>query len=184
MQTFFGCLQVVIWGTPELRMQNFYWNICDFYVPNNFLFQHIAQRIRQDGGTADASLRREIQTESVQLGISMQHLGAMFFELGRTMMMLRTGLSPVCIIFFFPSCYITNFVRVTILKSYNSAVWGFCKFWACCLYKLHRTKPDHGSGDNCYTFFMLVLMVKSAIISSIHFFCAAIFSKYPSFWCL
>ena len=75
-------------------------NICDFYVPNNFLFQHIAQRIRQDGGTADASLRREIQTESVQLGISMQHLGAMFFELGRTMMMLRTGLSPVCIICF------------------------------------------------------------------------------------
>lgn len=55
---------------------------------------HIAQRIRQDGGTADASLRREIQTESVQLGISMQHLGAMFFELGRTMMMLRTGQSP------------------------------------------------------------------------------------------
>jgi len=62
----------------------------------------IAQRIRQDGGTADASLRREIQTESVQLGISMQHLGAtrMFFDLRRTMMMLRTGLSPVCIICF------------------------------------------------------------------------------------
>ncbi|KAF8653883.1 hypothetical protein HU200_062017 [Digitaria exilis] len=55
---------------------------------------HIAQRIRQDGGTGDASIRREIQTESVQLGIAMQHLGAMFFELGRTMMMLRTGLSP------------------------------------------------------------------------------------------
>ncbi|OEL37495.1 hypothetical protein BAE44_0001488 [Dichanthelium oligosanthes] len=55
---------------------------------------HIAQRIRQDGSTADASIRREIQTESVQLGIAMQHLGAMFFELGRTMMMLRTGISP------------------------------------------------------------------------------------------
>ncbi|CAL5013879.1 unnamed protein product [Urochloa decumbens] len=55
---------------------------------------HIVQRIRQDGGTGDASIRREIQTESVQLGIAMQHLGAMFFELGRTMMMLRTGLSP------------------------------------------------------------------------------------------
>ncbi|RCV32105.1 hypothetical protein SETIT_6G231300v2 [Setaria italica] len=55
---------------------------------------HIAQRIRQDGGTGDASIRREIQTESVQLGIAMQHLGAMFFELGRTMMMLRTGQSP------------------------------------------------------------------------------------------
>ncbi|PUZ52506.1 hypothetical protein GQ55_6G275800 [Panicum hallii var. hallii] len=55
---------------------------------------HIAQRIRQDGSTGDASIRREIQTESVQLGIAMQHLGAMFFELGRTMMMLRTGLSP------------------------------------------------------------------------------------------
>ncbi|CAO2200508.1 unnamed protein product [Urochloa humidicola] len=55
---------------------------------------HIVQRIRQDGGTEDASIRHEIQTESVQLGIAMQHLGAMFFELGRTMMMLRTGLSP------------------------------------------------------------------------------------------
>ncbi|CAO2170140.1 unnamed protein product [Urochloa humidicola] len=55
---------------------------------------HIVQRIRQDGGTEDASIRREIQTESVQLGIAMQHLGAMFFELGRTMMMLRTGVSP------------------------------------------------------------------------------------------
>ncbi|KAG2580429.1 hypothetical protein PVAP13_6NG342100 [Panicum virgatum] len=55
---------------------------------------HIAQRIRQDGSTGDASIRHEIQTESVQLGIAMQHLGAMFFELGRTMMMLRTGLSP------------------------------------------------------------------------------------------
>ncbi|KAL6661914.1 hypothetical protein ACP70R_001298 [Stipagrostis hirtigluma subsp. patula] len=55
---------------------------------------HIAQRIRRDGGSGDASIRREIQTESVQLGIAMQHMGAMFFELGRTMMMLRTGPSP------------------------------------------------------------------------------------------
>jgi hypothetical protein len=31
-------------------------------------------------------------------------MGAMLFELGRTMMMLRMGQSPVCII-----CYVTNF---------------------------------------------------------------------------
>ncbi|XP_062190943.1 ubiquitin-like domain-containing protein CIP73 isoform X2 [Phragmites australis] len=55
---------------------------------------HIAQRIRSDGGIGDASVRRGIQSESVQLGIAMQHLGAMLFELGRTMMMLRTGTSP------------------------------------------------------------------------------------------
>ncbi|KAK3122315.1 hypothetical protein QOZ80_8BG0667960 [Eleusine coracana subsp. coracana] len=55
---------------------------------------HIAQRIRSDAGTVDASVRREIQTESVQLGMAMQHMGAMLFELGRTMMMLRMGQSP------------------------------------------------------------------------------------------
>ncbi|TVU04771.1 hypothetical protein EJB05_47905 [Eragrostis curvula] len=55
---------------------------------------HIAQRIRSDAGSADASIRREIQTESVQLGLAMQHMGAMLFELGRTMMMLRMGQSP------------------------------------------------------------------------------------------
>jgi hypothetical protein len=70
----------------------------------NLLSQHIAQRIRSDASTVDASARREIQTESVQLGMSMQHMGAMLFELGRTMMMLRMGQSPVCII-----CYVTNF---------------------------------------------------------------------------
>jgi hypothetical protein len=99
---FFGCLHSSCYlrNSWIYGCRIFIENICDFYVPNNFLFQHIAQRIRQDGETADASLRREIQTESVQLGISMQHLGAMFFELGRTMMMLRTGRSPVCIICF------------------------------------------------------------------------------------
>jgi hypothetical protein len=79
-------------------MKLFLGSICDLYVPS-ILFQHTARRIRHDGGTGDASIRLEIQTESVQLGIAMQHLGAMFFELGWTMMMLRTGLSPVCIIF-------------------------------------------------------------------------------------
>jgi hypothetical protein len=37
------------------------------------------------------------------MGMAMQHMGAMLFELGRTMMMLRMGQSPVCII-----CYVTN----------------------------------------------------------------------------
>uniref|UniRef100_A0A0E0EBL2 Uncharacterized protein n=1 Tax=Oryza meridionalis TaxID=40149 RepID=A0A0E0EBL2_9ORYZ len=55
---------------------------------------HLAQRIQRDSGTSDASIRSQIQNESAQLGVAMQHLGAMFLELGRTMMMLRMGPSP------------------------------------------------------------------------------------------
>uniref|UniRef100_A0A0D9WZ47 Ubiquitin-like domain-containing protein n=1 Tax=Leersia perrieri TaxID=77586 RepID=A0A0D9WZ47_9ORYZ len=55
---------------------------------------NLAQRIQRDSGTSDASVRSQIQNESVQLGVSMQHLGAMLLELGRTMMMLRMGPSP------------------------------------------------------------------------------------------
>ena len=46
----------------------------------------------------------------------MQHLGAMLLELGRTMMMLRMGASPVCI--FLPRhCPITDFTRFNYSKS-------------------------------------------------------------------
>ncbi|KAF0908197.1 hypothetical protein E2562_023822 [Oryza meyeriana var. granulata] len=55
---------------------------------------HLAQRIQRDVGTGDASIRSQIQNESAQLGVAMQHLGAMLLELGRTMMMLRMGPSP------------------------------------------------------------------------------------------
>ena len=44
---------------------------------------------------------------------------------------------------------------------FNFAVWSFCEFRACCLYKLHRTKSNHGSGDNCCTFSVLILMIRA-----------------------
>ncbi|XP_006657729.1 ubiquitin-like domain-containing protein CIP73 isoform X1 [Oryza brachyantha] len=55
---------------------------------------HLAQRIQRDASTGDTSIRSQIQNESAQLGVAMQHLGAMLLELGRTMMMLRMGPSP------------------------------------------------------------------------------------------
>ncbi|KAG8048130.1 hypothetical protein GUJ93_ZPchr0008g12613 [Zizania palustris] len=55
---------------------------------------NLAQRIQRDAGSADASIRSQIQNETTQLGVAMQHLGAMLLELGRTMMMLRMGPSP------------------------------------------------------------------------------------------
>ncbi|XP_048538451.1 ubiquitin-like domain-containing protein CIP73 isoform X1 [Triticum urartu] len=56
---------------------------------------HLAQRIQTDAATADPSVRSQIQNESAQLGVAMQHLGSMLFELGRTMMTLRMGPSPI-----------------------------------------------------------------------------------------
>ncbi|XP_015575780.2 ubiquitin-like domain-containing protein CIP73 isoform X1 [Ricinus communis] len=55
---------------------------------------HIAERLEQDGASSDLSIRGQIQTESVQVGLAMQHLGALLLELGRTMLTLRMGQSP------------------------------------------------------------------------------------------
>ncbi|KAH9604699.1 hypothetical protein KSS87_021739 [Heliosperma pusillum] len=55
---------------------------------------HIAGQLEQEAGSTDASVRSQIQSESVQLGLAMQHLGALFLELGRTILMLRMGNSP------------------------------------------------------------------------------------------
>lgn len=48
------------------------------------------------GDSDDPTLRGQVQTESVRLGMAMQHLGALFLELGRTILTLRMGQSPVC----------------------------------------------------------------------------------------
>uniref|UniRef100_A0A5B6ZTG7 Ubiquitin-like domain-containing protein n=1 Tax=Davidia involucrata TaxID=16924 RepID=A0A5B6ZTG7_DAVIN len=55
---------------------------------------HIAGRLEQEGGSTDPTLRGQIQTVSMQVGLAMQHLGALLLELGRTMMTLRMGQSP------------------------------------------------------------------------------------------
>ncbi|CAL0333178.1 unnamed protein product [Lupinus luteus] len=54
---------------------------------------HIAGRLEREGTSSDPSIRGQIQSESVQTGIAMQHLGALLLELGRTMLTLRMGQS-------------------------------------------------------------------------------------------
>ncbi|XP_012570855.1 uncharacterized protein [Cicer arietinum] len=54
---------------------------------------HIAGRMEREGTSADLGIRGQIQSESVQIGIAMQHLGALLLELGRTMLTLRMGRS-------------------------------------------------------------------------------------------
>ncbi|KAG0450595.1 hypothetical protein HPP92_026667 [Vanilla planifolia] len=55
---------------------------------------HVSARLQRDGGTSDPGLRGQIQNEAMQLGVAIQHLGAMFLELGRVIMTLRMGQSP------------------------------------------------------------------------------------------
>ncbi|XP_021802571.1 large proline-rich protein BAG6 isoform X5 [Prunus avium] len=54
----------------------------------------IAGRLEQEGASSDPSVRGQIQTEFMQVGLAMQHLGALFLELGRTIWTLRMGQSP------------------------------------------------------------------------------------------
>ncbi|CAL5332061.1 unnamed protein product [Camellia sinensis] len=51
-------------------------------------------RLEQEGGSTDPMVRGQIQTESMQVGLAMQHLGALLLELGRTILTLRMGQSP------------------------------------------------------------------------------------------
>ncbi|KAA8528801.1 hypothetical protein F0562_036156 [Nyssa sinensis] len=55
---------------------------------------NIAGRLEQEGGSTDPTVRGQIQTESMQVGLAMQHLGALLLELGRTILTLRMGQSP------------------------------------------------------------------------------------------
>ncbi|GMI83076.1 hypothetical protein like AT5G42220 [Hibiscus trionum] len=55
---------------------------------------HIAGRLEQERDSSDPTVRGQIQTESVQAGLTMQHLGSLLLELGRTILTLRMGHSP------------------------------------------------------------------------------------------
>ncbi|XP_034695174.1 ubiquitin-like domain-containing protein CIP73 isoform X2 [Vitis riparia] len=55
---------------------------------------HIAGRVEQEGASTDPTIRGEIQTEALQVGLAMQHLGVLLLELGRTILTLRMGQSP------------------------------------------------------------------------------------------
>ncbi|KAE8717093.1 Ubiquitin-like superfamily protein, putative isoform 2 [Hibiscus syriacus] len=54
----------------------------------------IAGCLEQERDSTDPALRGKIQTESAQVGLTMQHLGALLLELGRTLLTLRMGNSP------------------------------------------------------------------------------------------
>ncbi|KAJ0615942.1 putative Ubiquitin-like domain-containing protein [Helianthus annuus] len=55
---------------------------------------HTARRLEEQEGSSDVTVRTQIQTEAMQSGLAMQHLGALLLELGRTMLTLRIGQSP------------------------------------------------------------------------------------------
>ncbi|CAL1355423.1 unnamed protein product [Linum trigynum] len=55
---------------------------------------NLAGRLEGEGTSPDLSIRSQIQTETVQSGLAMQHLGALFLELGRTLLTFRMGQSP------------------------------------------------------------------------------------------
>ncbi|KAI4388496.1 hypothetical protein MLD38_000817 [Melastoma candidum] len=55
---------------------------------------HIAGRLEREGTSSEATVRGQLQAESSQIGMAMQHIGALFLELGRTMLTLRMGQSP------------------------------------------------------------------------------------------
>ncbi|PKA60116.1 Ubiquitin-40S ribosomal protein S27a [Apostasia shenzhenica] len=54
---------------------------------------HVSERLEREGGSSDPAVRGQIQAEAMQLGVAMQHLGAMLLELGRAIMTLRIGQS-------------------------------------------------------------------------------------------
>ncbi|XP_031260810.1 ubiquitin-like domain-containing protein CIP73 isoform X1 [Pistacia vera] len=55
---------------------------------------HIAGRLEQEGASSDPTIRGQIQAESAQVGLAMQHLGSLLLELGRVILTLRMGQSP------------------------------------------------------------------------------------------
>lgn len=62
-------------------------------VHANAALDHIAGRLEREGASSDVAVRGQIQSESMQLGLAIHHLGALFLELGRTILTLRMGQS-------------------------------------------------------------------------------------------
>ncbi|KAJ9549890.1 hypothetical protein OSB04_022433 [Centaurea solstitialis] len=55
---------------------------------------HTAGRLDEEASCTDLTVRTQIQSEVMQSGLAMQHLGALLLELGRTMLASRIGQSP------------------------------------------------------------------------------------------
>lgn len=57
--------------------------------------QRIAERFEQDGSSTDPTVRGQIQEELVQVGLRMQHFGALLLDLGSSILTLRLEQSTV-----------------------------------------------------------------------------------------
>ncbi|PWA96330.1 ubiquitin [Artemisia annua] len=69
---------------------------------------HTAGRLEEEPTCTDPTVRAQIQSEAMQSGLAMQHLGALLLELGRTMLTLRVGQSPaVASVYAGPAVYIS-----------------------------------------------------------------------------
>ncbi|CAA0815114.1 Ubiquitin-like superfamily protein [Striga hermonthica] len=68
-----------------------------------------AGRLDQEGRSSDPAVRGQVHSETVQLGVAMQHLGALFLELGRTILNLRVGSSGESFVSAGPAVYISPF---------------------------------------------------------------------------
>ncbi|KAH8509678.1 hypothetical protein H0E87_011445 [Populus deltoides] len=62
--------------------------------PTTAALSHIAGRLEQVVSSTDPAIRGQIQSESMQVGLAMQHLGSLLLELGRTILTLNMGQSP------------------------------------------------------------------------------------------
>jgi len=74
--------------------------------------------LERERASADPRVRGQIQSESVQIGLAMQHLGALLLELGRTMLTLRMGQSSVCFRYFLKWFGLLYCVSVSFIHDY------------------------------------------------------------------
>lgn len=65
------------------------------FANSYFIIQHGPTHLLREGSSSYSVLRGHIQHEAIQLGVSMQHLGAIFLELGHTIITLCMVQSPV-----------------------------------------------------------------------------------------
>jgi hypothetical protein len=158
------------YGLPNWYMQTFLWislscfffeellndrwklslgNICDIYVYIILYF------------STSHNVFSKMAALGMHLFVVRSKLNRFSWELQCNIWVLRTGAFSCMHNCSVPSCYVTLCMSSPFWFFFNFAVWSFCEFRACCLYKLHRTKSNHGSGDNCCTFSMLNLMIRA-----------------------
>lgn len=86
--------------------------------------------MEQDSSSTDPTVRGQIQEESVQVGLRMQQFGSLLLELGRTILTLRMGQSPVSFCWFWiilvytviQNCDLKLYHRIFLLLQAESVI--------------------------------------------------------------